>query len=273
MNPPQENQPNLYFGQAELEHLQSKTPLGQLEFREEASSTNDIALELIENENTKYPLLVLTESQTSGRGRSTNQWWSAKGALTFSIALAANSTNLAPNRWPMASMTAGLAVCEALEQFLPDADLNIKWPNDVFANKRKICGILVETPRLHKKNLIIGIGINVNNSISNAPAEIADLATSMCDLGGRTFSLPDVLESVVTKLIDRLAWLGSRDQDLRKRWTSRCLLTNQKIQVNSPAKELTGICQGIDEEGALLLKTEAGLERCFAGTISILPEN
>ena len=265
-----DNTPFDCFAARELERIQAETALEQIEFRREVSSTNDLALELAAQQGLLFPLLVLAETQTSGRGRRTNRWWSADGALTFSLVLEAAAAELPPDRWPQASLTSGLAVGEALEELLPGAETRLKWPNDVFVNRKKIAGILVESTRLQQGKLIIGIGLNVNNSLASAPPEIAALATSMCDAGEQQFPLVDVLICVLKRLVERLGWIGSQDQQLRERWQARCLLTGRQVEVVTPTDKLTGLCQGINEEGALVVQTDAGLERCFAGTINLL---
>ena len=258
------------FSSAELDRIQSETPVQQVEFREELDSSNDLALQLAGKADQAYPLLVLTEKQTAGRGRRTNRWWSSAGALTFSLVLETNSAELPQSSWPQASLTVGLAVCEALEEILPDTDFLLKWPNDVYVKRRKICGVLVEAPSGQSNKLVLGIGINVNNSLSSAPEEIASMATALCDLSGRSIPLVEVLIHVLNKLCARLDWIGSNDEELRTRWRNRCLLTHHQVQIDSEAGRIVGICQGIDDQGALVLQTPTGLESCLAGTVTLL---
>src|SRR5262245_22186345 len=92
------------------------------------ASTNDRALELAGRDDAPLPLLVLTDQQTGGRGRGGNRWWSAPGALTFSIVLETPAA-LAPGDRPQAALVAGLAVCETLERLVPGAAWRVKWPN------------------------------------------------------------------------------------------------------------------------------------------------
>ena len=271
------------FTEADLRRVQIETFVQQIEFRRELASTNDLALTLVEQDELSYPLLVLAEIQTAGRGRRANRWWSAGGALTFSLLLKTDSPLQAddsdagqfpPHRWPLISMTTGLAICEALEELLPKVEIKLKWPNDVYIQGRKVCGILVETPRLRSGILVLGVGLNVNNSITRATeevsVEISKSASALCDVSGSPFPMADVLVGLLNKLRDRLDWIGVRDQELRERWRKRCLLTNRRIQVETDNRQLVGLCRGIDDEGALLLDTEEGKKQCFAGTITLL---
>lgn len=258
------------FTAADLERIRVETPVEQVEFHRDLASTNDLALELAGREGFRFPLLVLAESQTAGRGRRTNRWWSAGGALTFSLLLETGATQLPPSRWPQASLTAGLAVCEALEELLADVEIHLKWPNDVYLQRRKVSGILVEAPRLQPGKLVLGIGINVNNSLAGAPDDVSNMATTLCDVAGHRFPLVDVLVRVLDKLARRLDWIGSRDRELRDRWRQRCLLTNRRVQIDTISGRLVGVCQGIDDEGALLLHTDEGSQRYLAGTVTLL---
>ena len=262
------------FSAAELDKIRGETAALQIEFRQEVGSTNDLALDLAGREGLQFPLLVLAETQTAGRGRKTNRWWTDAGALCFSLVLDSTSRALPPSRWPQASLTAGLAVCEALEELLTDVetdvDVQLKWPNDVYVNCKKISGVLLESPHLKHGKLVIGVGINVNNSLDTAPAEISDTATAMCDVADQQFPLATVSVCVLDKLFERLNQIGSHDQRLGELWRKRCLLTGHKVHVDTAHREFAGLCQGIDEAGALLVQTDTNIERCLAGTITLV---
>jgi BirA family biotin operon repressor/biotin-[acetyl-CoA-carboxylase] ligase len=242
----------------------------QVEFHHEIDSTNDRALELARTAACRYPALVVAEVQSVGRGRGANRWWADFGAVTFSLLIETDSTHLPPRRWPQVSLTAGLAVCEVIEDLLVDNEqaVRLKWPNDVFVGHRKVCGILVEAPPDRPRTIVLGIGINVNNSLSHAPPELQSTAAALCDVAKQEFSLIDVLERVLIRLEERLQWIGSRDDELRSRWRQRCLLTDRTVRIDLGARAVTGFCRGIDEEGALMLETPHGPERCFAGVVT-----
>ena len=263
---------HLGFSDSDLDRIRSEAPIGYLEFHQELPSTNDLALELSGQEEVPLPLLVLTQNQTAGRGQRTRHWWSFPGALTFSLAICTNELELPPELWPKVSLTAGLAICETLEELLPGEEVRIKWPNDVHIQNKKICGILVESPGVQQRRLVIGIGINVNNTVAEAPAEVAEIATAMCDLKGDPTPLADVLVKVVRQLVDRLQCIGTGDDQLVEQLRDRSLLTDLRVVVENATGQCSGICRGIDGDGALLVETDSGVQRCLAGTVAIVKE-
>jgi len=168
------------------------------------------------------------------------------------------------------SLTAGMAVCETLRQLCPGAGFGLKWPNDLFARGRKIGGILVEVPARTPRRCVIGIGVNVNNAMADAPAELAANAIALADVAGRPFCLTDVLIRVLMQLRRELDRLGGEDEDLVQRWRSYCLLTGCRICIASGSRRTIGLCHGIGPDGALLVETNRGIEPCVTGTISLL---
>ena len=242
--------------------------VSQVEFHQRLPSTNDRAVELAARDDIALPLLVIAEEQIAGRGRGANRWWSAPGALTFSMLLDAAAMNLSPAQWPQLSLAAGLAVCEALEQSLPQQLWGVKWPNDVFASGRKVCGILMESPSARRGRVVVGIGINVNNSFAEAPTEIRSRATSMSELAGHQLCATGVLVQVLAAFDRRwkmLAALGFGA--LLEDWRRYCILDGKTVTLVQGQEAVAGLCQGIDESGALLVQTQAELKRCVAGTI------
>jgi BirA family biotin operon repressor/biotin-[acetyl-CoA-carboxylase] ligase len=272
---PERNQ----FTRADLDHILESTFVEGVEFHQAIDSTNNRALELAHEPSVRAPLLVLAETQTEGRGRGANHWWADQGALTFSLLLQTDARRLPPRLWPQASLMVGLAVCEAIEDFLDEPPgrtavqdqkptVQLKWPNDVYVQRRKVCGILIELPPERKEAIVIGIGINVNNSAWHAPGELQSSAIALCDAASREFSLSEVLVRVLVRLQDRLGWIGRRDDELRTRWRERCLLTGHTVQVDWGRRRVVGRCHGIDDEGALVIQTANQTERCFAGTVT-----
>lgn len=254
-----------------LARLESSGIVAQIEFHAEIGSTNDRASQLAGAE-LQLPLLVIADRQTAGRGRGANRWWSAPGALTFSLLVESAAASVQPTQWPQLSLTAGLAVCEALQALLPQQLWGVKWPNDVYlggpTGLQKVCGILIESPSARRGRLIIGIGINVNNSFAAAPEELRERATALCDVAGRSFDRTDVLLQVIHSLHRRWGMLGILGFGaLADDWRRYCILQGQTVTLEQGGERVVGLCQSIDDDGALVLQTPTERRRCIAGTI------
>ena len=177
--------------------------------------------------------------------------------------------SLSTERSAQVSLRVGLAVCEALSPLVPDVLCQVKWPNDVYLAERKVCGILIESPASRPELLVLGIGINVNNTLSSAPEEVAEHAIAMCDTQNHLLSIGEVLRSVVGEVLRRCGNNGIGEGGFQELWAKRCLLTGREVTLETNEKLLHGVCRGIDKQGALLLETGAGLEPCMAGTVRL----
>ncbi len=253
----------------ELARLEAALEGVEIEYHAQLDSTNNRGLEVARKETLGGPRLIFTEEQTAGRGRGANQWWSASGSLTFSL-LVPGDRIVPPTEWPRLSLASGLAVCEVLEALAPAALVGLKWPNDVFLGGKKICGILIESVVTPQPCLIVGIGLNVNNSFRSAPAELQATATSLVD----ELHLPQDRLAILVSLIKhwqrRQTELQLSRASVAAAWQRYCVLTGQVVRVDQPAGNFTGRCTGIDDYGALLVLTESGLERVMAGTVRLV---
>jgi BirA family transcriptional regulator, biotin operon repressor / biotin---[acetyl-CoA-carboxylase] ligase len=251
----------------DLNRIRSSGLVRQVEFHAEIGSTNDRAMERARDPKLECPFLVLAARQSSGRGRGANRWWSGPGALMFTLIVDARATRLPTERWPQLALAAGGAVAEAIEQAVPGVPVQVKWPNDVYLIGKKAAGILVEVPSDSAGRLLVGIGINVNNSLEAAPAELAQTATSMTDVAHRTFDLTDVLLAVLAKFSEWRIKLLDDPPAFFEQWRTHCLLTDKKVSVRDGSRQITGVCRGIDDSGRLRLATPAGMERLLSGTV------
>jgi BirA family biotin operon repressor/biotin-[acetyl-CoA-carboxylase] ligase len=252
----------------DLSRLSESGLVQRLEFHQSLSSTNDRAANLASEEFLACPALVIAAEQTAGRGRGGNRWWSSGGGLMFSLVLAGKEAKAAPANWSGYSLTAGLAIAEALAEVCPAANFTVKWPNDVYANEHKICGILIESPAQARGRLIVGIGVNVNNSFRAAPPELISTATALCDLSGAPHDLTAVLFNVLTRLAARWHQLNETGfAAIRPEWQERSLLTGRTVTLQCGNTQHVGRCCGIDEEGNLVLQTERGRQSFAAGSV------
>ena len=232
----------------------------RIKWLEEADSTNNVLLGHIPDYDNLS--VVAAVNQTAGRGQRGNRWISAPGDnLTFSLLL---KPERLPAREVMAiTCLATLAVRDTLRgEGVPAV---IKWPNDIYVGKRKICGMLVENglagPDIAWS--VVGIGINLNQT--QFPGEVLN-PISLKRLTGRSYALEPFLEKVCGELEKRLPELDSREgrDGLREAYE------RDLFQKDSPAsyrdlatgEEFSGIIRGITPEGLLRVEAE-GHERTF----------
>lgn len=251
----------------DIARLQAAFPQIEIEYHPQLDSTNNRGLELARAGSGERWRLILAEEQTAGRGRGANRWWGSHGSLTFSLLLPAGMSLPQPE-WPRLALATGVAVCQTIECFEPQAVVGLKWPNDVFLHGRKVCGILIEGVSQPQPQLVVGIGLNVNNRLSAAPPELRETATSIFDATSREHDRSELLV-VLLQHFDRCGReLSFASQALAQHWQRYCLLTDRVVHVTVSGRQIVGRCQGIDEHGALLLLTENGSERIVAGTVS-----
>ena len=215
-------------------------------------------------------LCVVADEQTAGRGRLQRQWISPKGAgLYFSMFL---RPRIDQSVWPLITLMASLAVVETLVDAC-GLQTDIKWPNDILTNEKKLCGILAETiDTPNGRAVVVGIGINL---MSRAlPPELSETATSV---QSATDAIPDpevVLQILITALQRRYEMLQSapgRDE-LIQDWSARSSYANGKrIRLSNGEEAIEGITRGLERDGGLRVETHAGEIRIFrAGDVTAL---
>ncbi len=250
------------------DRLREETFLCTICLLEETASTNSDALAwapLVTSE--ELPAIVIAERQTGGRGRGSNQWHSSTGALTCSLVIAPSVYGIAQSRWPALSVTTGSSVAAALEDLVPEGEVRLKWPNDVFARGHKIAGILVEVPPRTEDRVVVGVGINVRNSLAEAPMDVRARGVSLVELTTPAPSREEVLIRFLKHFHDQLLMLGRSDPALPARWRTQCLLTGRQIHVTGGRDEVWGTCLGLDDDGALRVGTAGGERRLYSGIV------
>ena len=128
--------------------------------------------------------------------------------------------DLPGDRVPQVSLTVGLALCQAIESIAPRSDVAIKWPNDVFLEGRKLAGVLIELPPSQQRQAIIGIGINVNNSLQEAPSDVVTTAVSLRDILEMELDATDVLIQCLSSLDRQLTALRNPEHKLSDLWNA-----------------------------------------------------
>ena len=193
--------------------------------------------------------VVVAEHQTEGRGRHGRAWHSPPGlGLWFSVAFTGGVDGL--------EFAAPLAVRDGLRPFCA---LTLKWPNDLLAESRKICGILVER---RVGTTVVGIGINVRHRPEDFPPELRATAASILMATGRAPERGDVLERVLTTLDDRVCALrAGLGEMVRREWAAACDVEGRRVRYRG----LDGFVTAIDGLGGLVLDTPAGVRRVLFG--------
>ena len=249
----------------------------RVEWHAEIDSTNTRALSYAGQAELPTPYLVGADQQTAGRGRGGNRWWSATGALLVSVVLdpardfgGERAISIPTSSWPRLSLVAAVAWCDVLDRLRPRERVGLKWPNDVHLGGRKIAGILLESPPPVPgvgRRLVLGMGLNVNNTLAGAPPEVAGLATSLVDATGVTHDREALLVDWMESFQQRAGMLAEEDPALPEAWRARCVLAGSQVTLQSGGNELAGLCLGIDDSGALLIDTPAGTQRCHGGVL------
>jgi len=255
-----------------LARLERESFVSSVVYEREMSSTSDRARELIQQMGAKgkiaeTPVLVLADRQTAGRGRGAHRWWSSAGSLTFSLIFREELTGLAPEELPKLSITSALAVLDTLVEHVPAEALELRWPNDVYAGGRKIAGILPEVIASQGSvALVLGIGLNVNNRLDDAPEEIQAVATSVINWTDEPLCATETLLRLLHGLQQQFLRLLRRDPTLPDDWNRWFRLTGRRISLDSAGKQYTGRCCGIDARGRLGLESGGRVERFHSGT-------
>ena len=231
----------------------------------EVTSTNTLAATWA-REGAPEGALIVADFQTRGRGRLNRSWESDEGQnLTFSIIL---RPSLAPARLGLISLCASVAVADTLAHLSSGFNPRIKWPNDVWLNERKCCGIL-SVARLEPPEVILGIGLNVNQI--RFPAHLHTRATSLAIESGTPWFRATVLATLLQHLeqsYHRL--LNDQGQVLRRRYHFWLYGIGQNVRFRriESTRWQMGKMVGIDDIGALQIETQTGVHTFHAGDIT-----
>ena len=208
--------------------------------------------------------VVIAGEQTAGKGRVKRVWLSPKGSLALSIILYPAITYL-----PYLIMLASLAVVRSIEA-VTGLKAQVKWPNDVLINGKKVCGILIESEvrRNTVAYAIIGIGINVNFQLSDFP-KILPIATSLADELRKEVSRVDMLRHLLVE-IEKLYLTLPDGEAIYQAWRDRLVTLGRKVQVKSGKAILEGIAESVARDGSLLLRHANGSStKIVAGDVTL----
>ena len=229
-------------------------------------STNDVALSLA-LEGARHGTVVVAEEQTAGRGRLGRAWYSEKASGIYASVILRPA--LAPAVAPILTLMAGLAVHDAVTE-VTGLPADIRWPNDLLINRKKVCGILTEmsaeVDRIH--GVVVGIGLNVNHR--QMPAELAAIGTSLRIEGGKYYSRVQLFVTLLKRLEHyyRLL-LDGGSAAITERWAMASTYASAKrVRVVTPSGDFLATTLGLDPSGALRVRRDSGQEeKLLAGEI------
>jgi BirA family transcriptional regulator, biotin operon repressor / biotin---[acetyl-CoA-carboxylase] ligase len=240
--------------------------IARVETYQSLASTQDRAHEVARSgEPGPLPLLIVAEQQTAGRGRGANRWWTGPGSLAFSLLFDPADWQLSRQPLPERSLAVGVAIVETVRPIAAGHAVGLHWPNDVFAAGKKLAGILIDV--LPDGQHVVGIGLNVNNSFDGAPPEVSARATSLCELGGRTFDRTTVLLDLLANLEAAVRESAAQPEHFGGRFQDLCLQLGQQLTIEVGAQRTVGRCAGIAPDGALILETASGWQKFYSGVL------
>lgn len=233
---------------------------------ETIDSTNKYAKNLC-NTNPKTGTIIISNEQTNGRGRFGNSWESSKNnGLYYSIIFRKEFENLKYE-------TLTLFICLGITKLLEDYSIssNIKWPNDILINHKKVCGILCESiSNTYGEFIIAGIGINLYHNKNDFPNELREKATSL-KLNTPKIIIKNYFINSFTNYLFKYYnyFLSNNFENFLHEYTDKSYLLNKKIYIKLNENEVNGTVYGFNNFGHLLLKTDNEIISINSGEISL----
>jgi BirA family biotin operon repressor/biotin-[acetyl-CoA-carboxylase] ligase len=223
----------------------------------ECGSTNDEAAAWA-RQGAPHGAVVIADAQTKGRGRLGRVWHSPPGAaLYFSMVL---RPQVPLQRLPMLTLAAGVALAETVAQ--QDVVPVLKWPNDVLVDGKKLAGILTESAVQggRVEHVIVGIGVNLH--VDEFPPGLNAVSLHRYREVDRT-QFAELLSARLLVWVQRFV----DDDGVTAAWKSFADCWGRTLEVSSGREKLRGVAEDLDRDGALLLRTETGIARVFAGEV------
>ena len=244
--------------------LESEKSIDRIQFFDDIDSTNAESLRKIKSGNTENRVVIAT-SQSAGRGRRGRHWLSPKSAgiylsLTRRFSLEANALQAL-------SLVTAISVLEALQEFGAQG-LQLKWPNDVLFEKKKLAGILLELQQNEASRFVVfGIGVNIELSaetVDSIDRSVTDLSSIISELPSRVILLAVLLNQLCRNLE---TYENNGFSAFEERWNSLDCYLKSDIEIQNGENRLIGKLLGVDSEGSLLLQTAKGIHAINGGEV------
>ena len=233
-------------------------------YSEEVSSTNSLLID--KSSGNIHGTTLLAEKQSKGHGRKERIWYSVKGLnLTFSILL--TDKKYFSKKINLINFVSALAVALSIEN-LYQLKTELKWPNDVLINGKKVSGVLIESASRSEKieRIVIGIGLNVNQNVFQGNFNITP--TSLKNESKQNIERETLLAELLNVFEEILEYVLTNPKWILKEWKDRCRMIGEKISISEDDKVKYGIFDDIDEDGFLILKTDKRTEKIYFGDVS-----
>lgn len=243
----------------------------------ETTSTNDYAKKLASCGVDDFTT-VTAHSQTAGKGRLGRSFDSPEDeGIYMSIIL---YPYMKPESVSMVTLVAAVAVKRALKRVLEESStstekckLGIKWPNDIVADGRKLCGILTEASMAEGavRYLVVGIGVNVDNTAFRD--ELKDKATSLRMISGEGYDKKAIVQMILSEFKSCYNQFEETEslEFMLDEYNSSLVHKGENVHIINGSEDFTGQCQGMDETGALLVRRseDAEVTRVISGEVSV----
>ncbi|MCC6446507.1 MAG: biotin--[acetyl-CoA-carboxylase] ligase [Armatimonadetes bacterium] len=234
---------------------------------ESVASTQEVARAMIA-QGAADGTVVLASEQTEGRGRLGRRWVAPKGTAILASILVRPALPLR-EFWQL-SFVAAWAAAEAIA-FMTDASVQVKWPNDILIDGKKVAGILIEVVPEGPGGpwAVIGIGINVNAPPEAFPPDLLTPATSLLEAQGRAMPLQPLLKAVLEHFDRGMESLVSQGfESVLARWKTMEAFTGKPVRVVTPSGEVDGTALGVDDQGNLRVgRADGSEETILAGDV------
>ncbi|MCB9209028.1 MAG: biotin--[acetyl-CoA-carboxylase] ligase [Ignavibacteriales bacterium] len=233
-------------------------------YTEEISSTNSYLMK--SNDEFLHGTTILSEFQNQGKGRINRPWFSEKGQnLTFSVLLKNDLEKYNPNH---ISLAASLAVSNSIENLF-QLKTELKWPNDVLVNSKKVSGILLESTSMGSslEKIIIGFGVNVNQT--KFIGEFKIRPTSIKFELRKEVTRERLLSEILNTFEEILNEMSKGSKKLLDDWREKCRMIGEHIMINVGDEKKSGIFYDIDANGLMILKVGEDFEKIKNGDVLV----
>ena len=214
--------------------------------------------------------VVVSKTQTMGKGRSGKKYESPEGGIWFSIIL---KPEIPPQKAPILTLATAVAVTRALEK--SDIKSEIKWPNDILINDKKVCGVLTESiAKLNELEcIIIGVGINSNNDVNEFPPELIENSIALKDVSNKEINNEKEI-GLILEEFDKIykEFVEDNTDEIFDEWRKYSHTIGKMVEIRQPlGKNIVGYAVGINKEGALILEdTNGKLVKILSGECKLL---